>query len=75
MLLPNAMKKLILILILLLFIYHHYPSYVVSSGDVLDKGKASINIGVFAPLINPGVVRYGIGNKMNFTFSIFIIIS
>ena len=46
-----------------------YPSYVVSSGDVLDKGKASLNIGVFAPFINPGVtVRYGIGNKNELHF-------
>ena len=46
-----------------------YPSYVVSSGDVLDKGKASLNIGVFAPVINPGVtVRYGIGNNNELHF-------
>ena len=46
-----------------------YPSYIISSGDVLDKGKASLNIGVFAPIINPGVaVRYGIGNKNELHF-------
>lgn len=61
-----VMKKLLLkILFFYIFILSScYPSYVVSSGDVLDKGKASLNIGVFAPFINPGVnVRYGIGNK------------
>ena len=36
----------------------------VSSGDILDKGKASLNVGVFAPVVNPGfALRYGIGNN------------
>ena len=60
------MKRL---LITLIFVYIFilpscYPSYVASSGDVLDKGKASLNINAFAPIINPGfALRYGIGNN------------
>ena len=60
------MKNLFLkILLFYIFILSScYPSYVVSSGDVLDKGKASLNINAFAPLINPGfALRYGIGNN------------
>jgi len=60
------MKKLLFtILIFYIFILSScYPSYVVSSGDVLEKGKASLNVNVFAPIINPGfALRYGIGNN------------
>ena len=60
------MKKLLFkILLFYIFILSScYPSYVVSSGDVLDKGKASLNINAFAPIINPGfALRYGVGNN------------
>ena len=63
------MKKLLLKIILFyIFILSScYPSYVVSSGDVLDKGKTSLNINAFAPIINPGfALRYGIGNNNEF---------
>ena len=65
------MKKLLFILLFFyLFILSScYPSYVVSSGDVLDKGQASLNVGVFAPVINPGIaLRYGIGNNNELHF-------
>ena len=65
------MKKLLFILLFFyVFILSScYPSYVVSSGDVLDKGQASLNVGVFAPVINPGIaLRYGIGNNNELHF-------
>ena len=69
------MKNLFLkILLFYIFILSScYPSYVVSSGDVLDKGKASLNINAFAPLINPGfALRYGFvnNNELHFQSSI-----
>ena len=50
-----------------------YPSYVVSSGKVLPKGKASFNINANAPLLNAGIAfRYGLGknNEMHFQSSL-----
>ena len=60
------MKKVpfVLLFFYLIILSSCYPSYVVSSGDVLDKGKASLNVGVFAPVVNPGfALRYGVGNN------------
>ena len=52
-----------LVLICLLF-SSCYPTYVASSGKVLPKGDASLNINAFIPIVNPSfAVRYGIGNK------------
>ena len=60
------MRKLpfVLLFFYLIILSSCYPSYVVSSGDILDKGKASLNVGVFAPVVNPGfALRYGVGNN------------
>ena len=65
------MKNLfyILIFVCLLSLPSCYPSYTVSSGKILPKGEASLNINAFYPIINPGfALRYGIGNNNELHF-------
>ena len=60
------MKKLICVLqiIYLIKLSSCYPTYVASSGEILDKGKSSLNFNAFSPIVNPGfAIRYGIGNN------------